>query len=115
MQFSIGIEYGWQLYLEQGGRCALSGIPIYFTLPGAQQSAHQKQFGANTASLDRINSSGNYTEGNVQWVHKNVNAMKLAYDQNYFIDMCKSISLTHGHSDESHDLLLPVNFEIIEC
>jgi hypothetical protein len=46
----------------------------------------------STASIDRIDSSKGYEEGNIQWVHKHVNFMKRTYSQDYFIDMCKKIA-----------------------
>jgi hypothetical protein len=45
-----------------------------------------------TASLDRIDSSKGYEEGNIQWVHKHINFMKRTYSQEYFIDMCKKVA-----------------------
>lgn len=79
LELSTTIEYAWNLYLQQGGVCALSGLPITFK--------------ANkTASLDRIDSSIGYIEGNVQWSHKHINNMKLNLDQNYFIHLCKLIA-----------------------
>jgi hypothetical protein len=44
-----------------------------------------------TASLDRIDSSFGYIEGNVQWVHKDINIIKLDYDQDYFIKICSAV------------------------
>jgi len=47
---------------------------------------------ANTASLDRIDSSKGYIEGNVQWVHKMVNMSKQQYTQEEFINMCIAVA-----------------------
>lgn len=81
----IDIKYAWGLYLQQNRKCALSGLPITF-------ATSSKKSSETTASLDRIDSTKNYIEGNVQWVHKHVNIMKNVYDQNYFIDLCKLIA-----------------------
>jgi hypothetical protein len=78
---SITIQEGWELFLKQNRKCALSGVDLKFALKGT----------ANSASLDRIDSSKGYELGNVQWVHKHVNFMKRDFEQNYFIDMCKKI------------------------
>jgi hypothetical protein len=45
-----------------------------------------------TASLDRIDSSKSYNKNNIQWVHKDVNKMKWAFNQNHFIKFCKLIA-----------------------
>lgn len=81
----ISIEYAWNLYLQQNKKCALSGLPISF-------ANSNKKSSETTASLDRIDSSKGYIEGNVQWVHKHVNIMKNIYEQNYFISLCKLIT-----------------------
>ena len=44
-----------------------------------------------SASLDRIDSKKGYTEENVQWIHKDVNSMKMDYNEDYFIKMCQLI------------------------
>jgi len=80
-QFTINIEYAWQLFLQQNRKCALTGWDINFDTGTAQ-----------TASLDRINSNKDYIEGNVQWVHKNINWLKNDYSQQEFIEMCNAVS-----------------------
>jgi hypothetical protein len=81
--FDITVEYAWALYEKQGGKCALTGLPI--------ELGH-KQTDPSTASLDRINSKIGYVEGNVQWIHKDINKMKNIFDQDYFIEMCKRVA-----------------------
>lgn len=84
-EFNISIKYVWDLFLKQNKKCALSGVEISFFFD-------KKNKINRTASLDRIDSSKGYVEGNVQWVHTKVNFMKQALDQNEFIDFCKKIS-----------------------
>jgi len=79
---SIDVVYGWDLFLKQEGKCALSGMPLTFGNTAT----------TNSASLDRIDSDKGYEPGNVQWVHKHVNLMKNVYSQKYFIDICHKIS-----------------------
>jgi hypothetical protein len=81
----VDIKYVWNLYLQQNKKCALSGLPIEFAIANKKSSE-------TTASLDRINSTKGYVEGNIQWVHKNINIMKNVYEQNYFIFLCKLIA-----------------------
>ena len=81
--FDIDIEYLWKVYESQGKQCAISGILLKF--PSTSKGIHN---GEGTASLDRINSDVGYIEGNVQWVHKDINMMKQQFDQSYFIDLC---------------------------
>lgn len=90
LPFEITIEYAWDLFQQQNGICAISGIPIVF---GYKQE--------NTASLDRIDSKLGYIAGNVQWVHKDVNRMKWAYHEEYFIYLCTLIAEHSGHRAEN--------------
>jgi hypothetical protein len=83
-EFTITKEYAWNQFLKQNRKCALSGEPLTFN-----SSTYSCD---GTASLDRIDSTGGYVEGNIQWVHKDVNNMKQWYDQNYFIELCKKIA-----------------------
>lgn len=72
--FEIEIEKIWNLFLTQNRKCALSGVDLVF----------DKIRGKTTASLDRIDSSKGYVEGNVQWVHKDVNRMKTNFPESEF-------------------------------
>jgi hypothetical protein len=85
--FTITAEYIAELYKKQNGKCALSGLPISFTEDG-KNLADSKSI---VASLDRIDSSLGYVEGNVQWVHKHINSMKNAHTTQYFIQLCKEV------------------------
>lgn len=84
IEISITKEYAWKLFLKQDRKCALSGLNLY--LPITQH----KNIHAN-ASLDRIDSSKGYIEGNVQWVHKDINLMKNKFTTEYFLNMCKLV------------------------
>lgn len=79
LSFNISQEYAWDLYQKQNGQCALSGIKIPFP---------SKVEDRNNPSMDRIDSSQGYIEGNVQWVHKDVNRMKWDLSENRFVELC---------------------------
>lgn len=92
-EFTITIEYVWDLFEKQNGKCALTGLALEFAEDSSAPN-RKKQ----TASLDRINPLNGYIEGNVQWVHKDVNRMKLDFSMYYFIKLCNLISRTHKFS-----------------
>lgn len=85
LEYSITLEQAWELYLKQDKKCALTGLPITII---CSYKAEEK----STASLDRINSSEGYVEGNIQWVHKDVNLIKRDMDQKEFVKMCIDIT-----------------------
>lgn len=80
LDFNITIEDAWKQFEKQGGICAISGVEIKFSIKNKQLNAEQ-----NTASLDRIDSNKGYTIDNIQWLHKNVNIMKMHLSQEEFI------------------------------
>lgn len=83
LEFSITVEQAWELFLQQDKRCALSGVPLTFGSAHARSSV--------TASPDRIDSSIGYVEGNVQWVHKDINVMKRSLSDIDFIEWCRKV------------------------
>lgn len=80
--WDITIEYGWTLFQQQCGKCALSRMDI--SLRGKR----------TTASLDRIDSTKGYLVGNVQWLHRDINLMKQKFDEAYFVEMCAAVVRT---------------------
>jgi hypothetical protein len=84
IELTITKEYAWKLFVKQNEKCSLTGLNLRFP-----EKHNDKSW---TASLDRIDSSKGYIEGNVQWVHKDVNMMKRIYSQEYFIYICKLIA-----------------------
>jgi hypothetical protein len=89
-EFNISIEYAWDLFLKQNRKCALSGQEIGFNIKTGSLSKYGYQ--KNTASLDRIDSKKGYIEGNVQWLHKDVNKLKSNLDEKEFIKLCTLVS-----------------------
>lgn len=90
--FDLDIDYLYELYLNQAKKCALSGIELTLCSNYSKKNRHKQN-----ASLDRIDSSKGYIQGNVQWIHKDVNLMKNVYEQDYFINMCKKIAKNHDN------------------
>lgn len=83
--FDITIEYAWEIFLKQERKCALTGIPLEFEID-------LDTIEIGTASLDRINSDLGYICGNIQWVHKRMNSMKLELTDECFIRWCNKVS-----------------------
>jgi hypothetical protein len=84
IDFDLSMEYLWELYLNQNKKCALSGIDITF--------GNGINCNTITCSLDRIDSCVGYEEGNVQWVHKDINKMKWKFEEDKFIEYCNKVS-----------------------
>lgn len=84
LEFTIDIEDAYNLFLKQNRKCALSGLDI--------KLGYKNVDGEQTGSIDRIDNSKGYINGNIQWVHKDINNMKHAHTQEYFIELCKAVS-----------------------
>ena len=95
----ISLDFAWELYLKQDRKCALTGWLIEFA-----KNCYGDNHGETTASLDRINSSKGYVEGNVQWVHKDVNKIKTNLEQSRFIEICQAVSEHTRYSYEQREL-----------
>lgn len=87
LDLTITKEDVWNLFLQQGRKCALTGQLIWFDT--------KYNLSDGTASLDRIDSSKGYIKGNVQWVHKDINRMKNNFSDTHFISLCKMVAQAH--------------------
>ena len=84
LEFNVDIEYLWELFLSQGGKCGLSGLEI-------KLSRNTKYYKA-TASLDRIDSNVGYVKNNLQWIHKDINKSKNNLNKDEYIKICSAIA-----------------------
>lgn len=85
LDFNITQEYIYNLFISQEKKCKLTGLDLEI------RPTSQKKNIKRTASLDRIDSSKGYIEGNVQWIHVIVNKMKWDLSTDEFLDWCKKI------------------------
>lgn len=86
--FEVSIEYLWNLFQEQKQICAITGDYI----PSIEE-----------ASLDRIDSSKGYIEGNVQWVTYQANVSKHTMTMEQLYEFCRKV-LNHANQQPSQPL-----------
>ena len=84
LEFNISVEYMKRLFLEQHQKCAYLKTELYLGCKSGDIYTN--------ASIDRIDSSKGYIEGNVQWVHKKVNIMKQDMTHENFLELCRLIA-----------------------
>lgn len=77
----ISIQHIYDVWEKQEGRCAYTKLPL-------TSEAHQ----LNTVSLDRIDSSKDYVEGNIQLVCVPVNVMKMDSTEKQFVHLCQLVA-----------------------
>lgn len=101
IEFSIDKKYVWDLFLKQEKKCAISGINIYLC---NSETKRISNLNLQTASLDRIDSSKGYIEGNVWWVDKDINKLKLDHPLEKFLDICGQIYLHNKEKIQKIDI-----------
>lgn len=88
IEFSVSLEYLSNLYESQNHICAITGKQIN---------------SIKEASLDRINSSIGYIEGNVQWTTCQANLSKHAMTMEELYQFCKDV-LNYANQQPSQPL-----------
>lgn len=86
LSYNLTPKFLWGLFIAQNKKCALSGIDLQFT---PDRNAAKTRASLTTASLDRIDSNVGYEQNNVRWVHKDLNRMKLEFDDDKFFEYCR--------------------------
>jgi hypothetical protein len=89
-EFKISKEEIYDLFLKQNRKCALTGLDISLEGDG---------YKTGTASLDRIDSNKGYINGNLQWLHKDINRIKSDFPQETFLEYCRLVA---SHNYQSH-------------
>lgn len=115
LEFTVTKQYLWDLYLGQNSLCKLSGLPIklksdYKHWETSKGRGTRLDRSTMTASLDRIDSSKGYVEGNLQWIHKVINIMKGNLSDNDFVYFCKSVSKNNIQDNTEPRLLNGGNY-----
>lgn len=85
LNFCVSTQYLWDLFVSQDGKCILSGLPLKFTHHRAAKIRDE----STTAFLDRIDSLLGYIEGNVRWIHKDLNVMRGSFSDVDFLEHCR--------------------------
>jgi hypothetical protein len=92
LECNIKDSYLYDVLISQNKKCALTGQSLNILYLTKDES---------NASVDRIDSTKGYIIGNIQWVTKDVNRMKNEFSQEYFINICKKVSVLHGNFEPS--------------
>lgn len=88
-EFDIDLEHCESLWDKQEGRCALSGLNMAWNVEGGRPARLQN------ASLDRIDSTKNYSKANTQLVCMAPNMMKSTFTMDELLLFVRNIALHH--------------------
>ena len=89
--FSITLNYLLQLWIEQRGRCVVTGRMMNF------KEGSQRQKNAFGCSIDRINNNQGYVRGNVRLLTHWANNAKSTWPDSVFEDMITEIVNNRKH------------------
>lgn len=81
LPMEVSQQYLWDLFLSQDRRCAYTREVL---------TLHPRN--TRTASVDRVDNLLGYVEGNVQWVHKEINMMKGQLSDKRFRQLCGAVA-----------------------
>lgn len=83
--FKLEITEAWQVFQQQRGLCAMTGLPLQLNSTRAQ----------STGSLDRLDAAKPYEPGNIQWVLKEVNVARNTLGVEEFVELCRKVTAHH--------------------
>lgn len=86
----IDLDYVYDIYVDQDGRCELTGEELEFTRGGGYWLG--KWCNPNSCTIDRIDSTKGYIKGNIQLVTWKANCIKQHMGNDEFIDFCKDVA-----------------------
>ncbi|KAA0679435.1 hypothetical protein [Roseomonas genomospecies 6] len=89
IEFTITVDDLEAQWVAQEGRCAYTGELLGFPEVMNARGMIRTDF---TASVDRRDSAVGYVPGNIQWVHKVVNIMKMDLPETVFIEFCVKVA-----------------------
>lgn len=87
LRYDIDGEFLFNIWKEQDGKCAISGIPFDLRRP---EEFNWTRYDA--PSLDRIDSDRGYEKDNVRLVCYQINAALQDYGLEHFLMLCKTIT-----------------------
>lgn len=96
----ISVEYLKYIWEKQGGICPYTNIPM--VLPVRWKSTHDKI--PNAASLDRIDSSKEYIEGNLEFVCMSINFAKNGWKKDIFKSFLSNIQIIEDLSQIEYSI-----------
>lgn len=89
-EIKVSLDYVYHVGASQDFLCALTGDELEFTRGG--QYWMGKWCNPYSCTIDRIDSSKGYVEGNIQLITWKANCLKQHLDNQEFIDFCKDVA-----------------------
>lgn len=88
--YEINADFLLQLWREQNGRCAMTGLPLRWQK--TEEEVRANKWGKFLVSIDRIDSDLNYLRSNVRLTASAINFMQSNLTDTEFIFLCKCVA-----------------------
>ena len=89
-KIEVDLDYVYDVGASQDFLCALTGVELEFTRGGQQWLG--KWCNPNSCTIDRIDSTKGYVEGNIQLITWKANCLKQHMNNDDFIEFCKEVA-----------------------
>jgi len=89
-KINVSLDYVYYVGSSQDFQCAMTGTDLEFTRGG--QTWLGKWCNPNSCTIDRIDSSKGYVEGNIQLITWKANCLKQNVPNDEFIEFCKDVA-----------------------
>jgi hypothetical protein len=89
-KMELTLDYVYHIGSSQDFFCALTGDELEFTRGGTYWLG--KWCNPNSCTIDRIDSSKGYVQGNIQLITWRANCLKQHLNNDEFIDFCKDVA-----------------------
>jgi hypothetical protein len=89
----VDLDYLYEVGSSQDFFCALTGNELEFTRGGSHWLG--KWCNPQSCTIDRIDSSKGYVEGNIQLITWKANCLKQHLNNEEFIEFCKDVAFEH--------------------
>ena len=96
-EFSLSLEHLKEVWEAQEGMCPYTGWNLILPFSSTHYNLIAKQHNPQRASLDRIDSSLGYINGNVQFVCHMANTAKGDYTHDQMMEFCAAIATHHAN------------------
>ena len=94
--FDLTVEHLKEIWDEQKGKCPFTGFDLELRTYASRRNFRDKTLHIKSASLDRIDNSKGYVQGNVRWVSVMFNYARNTFSDEDVIEFAQAVTRTTG-------------------
>lgn len=94
--FNLTVEYLKEIWDEQDGKCPFTGFDLELRTYSSRDGFRDKLLHIKSASLDRIDNTKGYVQGNVRWVSVMFNFARNIFSDEEVIEFAQAVVENRG-------------------